>query len=149
MISDALDTEENILERNELKDHYKLDSVNFLDYLRLSRAVKGFIKMYKIGNYEKTFGPFMPNSLWLLNFKGPKGFYKLSLNTHQNNHSSKAKWEKNLNITINDKMWKQIFKVYHKSLQNNEYIWFQLRIIYRILGTRSYLAKIHKIEDAT
>ena len=48
MISDVLDTEENILERNELKDHYKLDSVNFLDYLRLSRAVKGFIKCIKL-----------------------------------------------------------------------------------------------------
>ena len=149
MISDVLDTEGNILERNELKDHYKLDSVNFLDYLRLSRAVKGFIKMYKIGNYEKTFGPFMPNSLWLLNFKGPKGFYNQALNTHQNHHSAKAKWEKTLNITINDEMWKQIFKVCHKSLQNNEYIWFQMRIIYRILGTRSYLANIHKIKDAT
>ena len=50
MISDVLVTDGNILERNELKDHSKLDSVNFLDYLRLSRAVKGFIK---IGNCEK------------------------------------------------------------------------------------------------
>ena len=29
MISDVLDTEENILQRNELEDHYKLDSVSF------------------------------------------------------------------------------------------------------------------------
>ena len=51
MISNVLDTEGNTLERNELKDHYKLDSVNFLDYLRLSRVVKRFMKMYKVGNY--------------------------------------------------------------------------------------------------
>ena len=44
MISDVLDTVGNIPERNELKDHYKLDPFNFVDYLRLSRAAKGFIK---------------------------------------------------------------------------------------------------------
>ena len=48
MISDVLDTEGNILERNKLKDHYKLDSANFLDYLRLSRVVKVFIKIIKL-----------------------------------------------------------------------------------------------------
>ena len=78
-----------------------------------------------------------------------KMLYNLALNTHQNHHSAKAKWEKNLSIMINDEIWKQIFQVCHKSLQNNEYIWFQMRIIYRILGTQSYLAKIHKIEDGT
>ena len=56
---------------------------------------------------------------------------------------------KNLNLTFNDEMRKQIFQVCHKSLENNEYIWLQMQIMYRLLGTRSYLAKIHKIEDAT
>ena len=90
MICDVLDTEGNILERYELKDHHKFYSANFLDYLRLSRAVKGFIKMYKIGNYRKTFGPFVSNSLWLLNYKGPRGFYNLALNAQKNHHSVKA-----------------------------------------------------------
>ena len=44
MISDVLDTVGNIPERNELKDHYKLDPFNFVDYLRLSRAAK---RVYK------------------------------------------------------------------------------------------------------
>ena len=48
IISDVLDREGNILERNKLKDHYKLDSANFLDYLRLSRVVKVFIKIIKL-----------------------------------------------------------------------------------------------------
>ena len=111
--------------------------------------MKGFINMYKIGNYEKSFGPFMSNSLSMLNFIGRRGFYDLARNTQQNHYSVKAKWEKNLNITINDEKWKQTFQVCHKSLENNEYIWFQMGIIYRILGTLSYLAKIHKIEDAS
>ena len=57
--------------------------------------------------------------------------------------------EKNLNIMIDKEMWKQIFQVCHKFLENNEYIWFQMQIIYRTLGKWSYLAKIHKIEVAT
>ena len=94
MISDVLDTEGNILERNELKDHFKLDSVNFLAYLRLSKVVKGFLKCIKLVILKKTFGPFMPNSLWLLYFKGPRVFYNLALNTQHNHHSAKTKWEK-------------------------------------------------------
>ena len=91
----------------------------------------------------------MPNSLWLLNFKGPRGLYKVALNTQQNHHSAKAKWENKLNLTINNDMWKQIFHICHRSLEDNVYKWFQMRIIYRILGTRSYLAKMQKTDNAT
>ena len=46
-------------------------------------------------------------------------------------------------------MWKHIFQICHWSLRDNTYKWFQLRILYRILGTRSYLSKVNISEDAT
>ena len=45
-------------------------------------------------------------------------------------------------------MWKRIFQICHWSIRDNTYKWFQLRILYRILGTRSYLSKVNISEDA-
>ena len=38
--------------------------------------------------------------------------------------------------------WKIIFRVCFRSIPDNNYIWFQYRIIYRILGTNEYLYKL-------
>ena len=44
-------------------------------------------------------------------------------------------------------MWKRIFQICHMSIEDNSYKWFQLRILYRILGTRSYLLKVQHGDD--
>ena len=49
-ISDVLDKEGKILTHQVIKDHYNLDSFNFLDYIRLSTVVSEFTKRYKIGD---------------------------------------------------------------------------------------------------
>ena len=43
MISDVIDNEGKVLTIQKLKDHYNLESLNFLDYLRLSTVVRKFI----------------------------------------------------------------------------------------------------------
>ena len=43
MISDVIDSEGKVLTIQKLKDHYNLESLNFLDYLRLSTVVRKFI----------------------------------------------------------------------------------------------------------
>ena len=54
----------------------------------------------------------------------------------------KQSWNKDLNTFINEGQWNLIFSVCFKTLQNNSLIWFQLKILYRILGTNQYLHKI-------
>ena len=54
----------------------------------------------------------------------------------------KEKWQSDLNIVIDDLMWKNIFKSCFRSVCNNTLIWFQIKLLYRILGTKSYLHKL-------
>ena len=43
--------------------------------------------------------------------------------------------------------WEIIYKVCHKTIQDNEFIWFQYRVLYKILGTKNYLKKV-EISDS-
>ena len=49
LISDVIDNEGKVLTSQKLKDHYNLDSLNFLDYLRLCTVVRKFINEHKYG----------------------------------------------------------------------------------------------------
>ena len=42
-------------------------------------------------------------------------------------------------IQLNGEVWRIIFKACFKTIENNNYIWFQYRVIFRILGTQKYL----------
>ena len=39
-------------------------------------------------------------------------------------------------------MWKQIFRVCFKTIKDNDLIWMQYRVLYRILGTKNYCLKL-------
>ena len=54
----------------------------------------------------------------------------------------KEKWNHDFNLVIDEESWNRIFKVCHHTTPDNVLIWFQLRIIYRILGTKYYLQKV-------
>ena len=149
LISDVIDNEGKVLTSQKLKDHYNLDSLNFLDYLRLWTVVRKFINEHKHGEFNKIIGPIMPLNYWILKNNDTSGFYKILLAKHQNDHVARGKWKNELNVTINNQMWKRIFQICHWSIRDNTYKWFQLRILYRTLGTRSYLSKVNISEDAT
>ena len=128
-----------------MKDHYNLDSLNFLDNLHLSTVVHKFINEHKHGEFNKIIGLIMPLNYWIFKNNDTSGFYKFLLGKHQNDHVARGKWENELNVTINNQMWKHIFQIWHWSIRANTYKWFQLRILYRILGT----SKVNISEDAT
>ena len=44
-------------------------------------------------------------------------------------------------------MWKQIFRVCFKTIKDNDLIWMQDRVLYRILGTKELLFKIKSHDD--
>ena len=147
MVSDVIDSEGKILTSQMLKNHYNLDSLNFLEYIRLSTAVSKFIKKTKNGEFQKLIGPIMPANYWMLTRNTTKGYYQILLESQQNDHSSREKWEIEIGIKINKEVWRHIYQICHCSIRDNTYKWFQLRILYRILGTRSYLAKLSLSED--
>ena len=58
----------------------------------------------------------------------------------------KTHWEIDLEINIDADTWRLIFNICDKTVNNNYLIWFQMKLLYRILNTKSYLYKL-KISD--
>ena len=91
LISDVIDNEAKVLTSQKLKDHYNLDSLKFLDYLRLCTVVRKFINEYKHGEFNKIIGPIMPLNYWILKNNDTSGFYKVLLAKHQKDHVARGK----------------------------------------------------------
>ena len=90
--------------------------------------------------------PIQPAVSAILNkeIKGTKVFYNLLLegDTEYNFSDLQRKWLKVTTQKFSREDWKKIFNICFKSIQDNNNIWLQYRIIYRILGTRSLLFKM-------
>ena len=49
---------------------------------------------------------------------------------------------KKIDFDINDEIWQNIFKACMKSIIDNDFDWFQYKILFNILNTNEYLYKI-------
>ena len=129
------------MSREQLRIKYNFDNIDFLSYLRVKQK---FLKECKIDDTETLARPFIPHHINVI-FKSKKGahdFYESLQADQKNNHIMKQSWNKDINTFINEEQWNLIFGVCLKTLQNNSLIWFQLKILCRILGTNQYLHKI-------
>ena len=59
----------------------------------------------------------------------------------------KQKWQFELDMSIDDKMWMSIFNVCFNS-SDNSLQWFQLKLVCRIFPTKEYLKKINIVNTA-
>ena len=80
--------------------------------------------------------------------KGSKDFSAIlfSQNT-KGDTTSYSFWEEALGITMDKDMWKQIFRLCFNTIKDNDLIWMQYRVLYRILGTKELLFKIKSYDD--
>ena len=69
-----------------------------------------------------------------------------SNNSQQAQPKCIEKWNHELEQHINLTAWKDILNIAHKTINDNEFRWFQLQILHRILGMR-YLQHKMKICD--
>ena len=149
-IADVLDNSGNFLSVEKVKELYSLETINPLNYIRIKTIVSKYIKTMEIKTeISKTIGPLMPTNLLILNkcSKGAHGYYTILRQKHNNVHKMKTKWENDLNISISKETWNNIFDICFRSVTNNNLVWFQLKILYRILGTNSYLSRLVIKED--
>ena len=143
-ISDILDSQNgsDIMPLEKLETLYGITEKKFLHYLRVKGLCKQFLKN---NNYNKNnfIRPNIPNHIKILynSNKGARDLYKYAYNNRSNTHSMKEKWNLDLNISIDNQTWRDIFKTCYFTTHDNSLIWFQLRIIYRIHGTNYYLNK--------
>ena len=137
-VGDLLDNNGNIKSMENLSQSYHLANLNFLEYLRIRYHVNMFLsKTTHVVDLAamQIIGPIIPDSMRIIvkNKKGSKIFYNTLKNeTYQ--VKSKAKWHEELNIHINDQAWKHIYYCCFYTIPNPSIMWFQYRILNRILG---------------
>ena len=78
--------------------------------------------------------------------KGCKNIYNI-LNNRNRDVKYRNQWYHVLNITIDNVTWKRIFHLCFNNILDNKLIWFQYKLIYRILGTNKLLHRIGKSKD--
>ena len=150
VIGHIVDSNFQILKKEDIESKYNFRINNFLDYFQLHSTVKKFISQNSALVTERSFfsQPFIPHHISiLLNCKhGCKGIYNM-INVQEVENKYKMKWNKDLKLNIDNSTWKSIFKQIFYNIQDNSLIWFQYRLIHRILGTKDLLRKM-QLEDS-
>ena len=128
----------------KIKKVYSLDSINHLNYIRAKTVVNKYIHKYDQMKHSKIIRPVMPMNMCIINTskKGAKSYYRILEQNKYNDHKIKVKWNQDFGINIDKKTWNVTFKIAFNTISNNILTWFQVKILYRILGTRKYLTKL-------
>ena len=141
---DIIGSNGNLMTKENIALNFSVN-VDFLTYHRTTVSLKKYLKsQVPLGqNFQR---PYCHNHIKVLckSQKGSRDFYNI-LNTNKTitrGDRCSQKWEADLNIQIDLNTWKNIHKICFFSLKDNYFIWFQYKIIYRILGTKHYLHKI-------
>ena len=103
-----------------------------------------YIYKYDQMKHSKIIRPVMPMNMCIINTskKGAKSYYRILEQNKYNDHKMKVKWNQDFGINIDKKTWNVTFKIAFNTISNNILTWFQVKILYRILGTRKYLTKL-------
>ena len=149
-IGDIIHTNGNILSLPEMKNRYNF-SINFLNYFTVKKVLQNFITLYQQSNtfgFQRPFIPFHIKDL-LLPGRGHKSVYFQLQQKINKPRKNELKWCLELDIVQNNDFWKQVYKICFYAINDNEYIWFQYRILYRILDVNELLVKMENAENDT
>ena len=70
------------------------------------------------------------------------------INRNHENITLRSKWSAKLGITdITTEEWQCFNIICFKTIKDNKFIWFQYRLLNRILGTKEYISKLKISED--
>ena len=154
-VGDIVDFDGNILAINVLKDRYNLN-INFLNYYTVKSKVLGFLNKYRncvsSGKLRQIslIRPYLPfHANIIFRISKSNHFYKnlMQIKDHKEITNHELKWNSQLSDLIYNENWNIYYKACFKAIKDNSLVWFQYRVLFRILGTRSYLYKI-KITDS-
>ena len=149
-VTDIINSEQKIMSMDEIITVYNVEPINFLNFHRLKMVVRNFLNLPDQCEYNSCLKrPYVPFYLKIIlkSAKGIKNIYSL-LNDNYGKPVKIEKWNDELNLTIDEMTWKDIYKTCFTSIRDNYLIWFQYRVINRILGTRELLFKM-KITDSS
>ena len=141
---DVLELNGNFMSNKELENRYKLKEKNFLHTLRLKLLLTRFLSNFKLNSPYVCQRPQIPRHIAfvLSNKEKAKGYCKV-LNEKSENIicTLHQKWQGDQNYTFEQSQWYKNLTICFKVIKDNNIIWFQYRLIHKILGTHSLLHK--------
>ena len=145
MIWDIVHQNLKMMSSKEIEVKFVFHIRNFLEYFQVSSIVHRYINDYKhltiqSNGHER---PFVPHhiSLFFQCQQGCRNIYN-KVKTKEVECRYRAKWNNDLDIHIDNKIWRGVFYLIFNVEQDNNLIWFQYKLIHRILGTNSQLYKM-------
>ena len=85
--------------------------------------------------------------IYIKPLKGGRYLYHILNDCTGDPSDCEQKWCQKLNQDHDINFWKQIYKINFFTIYDNSVIWFQYRIIRRILGTQEFLHKIKQSDS--
>ena len=139
-VADIVDSAGKVMDIESLKIKYHI-RINILNYYTIKKLVNKFLEIHKKGDNFEIIRPFIPFHAEILfnPQQGSKKFYLKLTDIKRSEQRHEVKW--NLSMICNNH-WETIYRVCFRSIPDNNYVWFQYRIMYRILGTNEYLYKL-------
>jgi len=152
-VADIIDDTYKVYNFEILKNIFNIPSLNLLEYYRLRGLIKNFLKKYRpLGDTieKQKYMPILPFHIQTIHKspKGSKDMYRiLNSSSTSGTPEYKSKWSHDLQYMLNEKQWKEVFKCCFKTFSDKKLIWFQYRIIHRILGTKKLLFKMDILDN--
>lgn len=142
-VKNFVDNNGNFLTFNEFNTKYNLNEINFLKFMGCRNAVISYKRKCNI-IIENDISAENNNVIEKIisTPRGSKAFYEALLDTESNPNFCN-KWEEKLLIEID---WKNVFDEIH-CIKEIKLKWFQMRILYRILGTNIVLKCMNIRQD--
>ena len=117
---------------------------NFLEHLRVTKNLQNYLGSKE----EPIHRPVNPFNLQVLSVDstGSKKYRVVLTKSITNAHENlECRWNQILDTSSLE--WNQIFAICFNTILDNNLIWFQFRIVYRILGTQSKRHKMGQTEN--
>ena len=142
-VIDVVKTNGGFLSLDEFKNKYNVKT-NFLEYGAVINAIKRSCNHILDKNTKNVPNPLVPYNFEfvLRDKKGSRRLYESLVLSREVKQNYLRKWELELNKTYSNKQWSIFFLLPLKCTIDVKLRWFQFRIIHKILGVNSFLAKI-------
>ena len=146
-VGDIVDINGTIMSLVEIENTYNIKISNFLEYLRVKSLCYDFVKTNRKDNNFLYSQPTIPKIIALIFSKPGSKWYYTHMVNQSCNLALKGKWSDDLKLNLNANTWDQIFTICFKIVTNNSLVWFQYKILHRILGTQKLLHQMGKSES--
>lgn len=142
-ISDLMDIDGDLLSQEDFQIKYSVNC-NFLQYAGICEAVRDFLSKFNFTHFSMNVArPYLPVFLATLlkSRSGTKSIYD-QLVKKEISPKAVRKWTTELNIPENYE-WSKTFALPRYFCKDSNMLWFQVRIIHRILATNYLLDKMN------